>query len=149
LSGRNLPICFLGNRLLFAIKADFESILWKKGIKNCPFVMRVSMLEFQLARVRTPSRLDNLKNVHNLEMNGNRKEVDSMKRYYAVAIAILIAVYALSVGFAFGQAGGGMGGAGGGMMGGGWGWGMNYGWFFIIIIAILVILGIVYMMKRR
>ena len=40
-------------------------------------------------------------------------------------------------------------GQGGGMMGGGWGWGM-YGWFFVIIIAILVILGIVYyMMKRR
>ena len=41
-------------------------------------------------------------------------------------------------------------GQGGGMMGGGWGWGMNSGWFIvIIIIAILVILGIVYMMKRR
>jgi uncharacterized membrane protein len=40
-------------------------------------------------------------------------------------------------------------GQGGGMMGGGWGWGMNSGWFFMIIIAILVILGIVYMMKRR
>jgi hypothetical protein len=42
-------------------------------------------------------------------------------------------------------------GQGGGMMGGGWGggWGMNSGWFFMIIIAILVILGIVYMMKRK
>ena len=41
-------------------------------------------------------------------------------------------------------------GQGGGMMGGGWGWGMNSGWFFVIIIAvILLILGIVYMMKRR
>jgi len=40
-------------------------------------------------------------------------------------------------------------GQGGGMMGGGWGWGMNYGWFLIIIISILLILGIVYMMKRR
>jgi hypothetical protein len=40
-------------------------------------------------------------------------------------------------------------GQGGGMMGGGWGWGMNSGWFFMIIIAILVILGIFYMMKRR
>ena len=40
-------------------------------------------------------------------------------------------------------------GQGGGMMGGGWGWGMNSGWFLMIIIAILVILGIVYMMKRR
>jgi len=40
-------------------------------------------------------------------------------------------------------------GQGGGMMGGTWGWGMNYGWFFLIIIAILVIFGIVYMMKRK
>jgi uncharacterized membrane protein len=38
---------------------------------------------------------------------------------------------------------------GGGMMGDGWGWGMNSGWLFIIIIAILVIIGIVYMMKRK
>ena len=38
---------------------------------------------------------------------------------------------------------------GGGMMGGSWGWGMNYGWFFLIIIAILVIFGIVYMTKRK
>jgi uncharacterized membrane protein len=40
-------------------------------------------------------------------------------------------------------------GQGGGMMGGGWGWGMNSGWFFMIIIAILVIIGIVFMMKRK
>ena len=40
-------------------------------------------------------------------------------------------------------------GQGGGMMGGGWGWGMNSGWFVTIIIAIVVILGIVYMMKRK
>ena len=40
-------------------------------------------------------------------------------------------------------------GQGGGMMGGGWGYGMNSGWLFIIIIAILVILGVVYMKKRR
>jgi hypothetical protein len=40
-------------------------------------------------------------------------------------------------------------GQGGGMMGGGWMWGMNSGWFFMIIIAILVIFGIAYMMKRR
>jgi hypothetical protein len=39
-------------------------------------------------------------------------------------------------------------GQGGGMMGG-WGWGMGYGWGFGIIIAILVIFGIVYMMKRK
>jgi len=40
-------------------------------------------------------------------------------------------------------------GQGGGMMGGGWGWGMNSGWVFMIIIAILVIFGIAYMMKRK
>jgi len=40
-------------------------------------------------------------------------------------------------------------GQGGGMMGGGWGWGMNSGWFFMIIIAILVIFGIASMMKRK
>jgi uncharacterized membrane protein len=40
-------------------------------------------------------------------------------------------------------------GQGGGMMGGGWGWGMNSGWFFMIIIAILVIFGIAYMIKRK
>ena len=40
-------------------------------------------------------------------------------------------------------------GHGGGMMDGGWGWGMNSGWFFMVIIVILAILGVVYMMKRR
>jgi len=40
-------------------------------------------------------------------------------------------------------------GQGGGMMGGGWGWGMNSGWLFVVIIAFIVILGVVYMMKRR
>ena len=40
-------------------------------------------------------------------------------------------------------------GQGDGMMGVGWGWGMNSGWFITIIIAVLVIFGIVYMMKRR
>jgi Spy/CpxP family protein refolding chaperone len=41
-------------------------------------------------------------------------------------------------------------GQGGDMMGGGWGWGMNSGWLFVAIIALLVIMGIVYiMMKRR
>jgi len=40
-------------------------------------------------------------------------------------------------------------GRGGGMMGGGWGWGMNSGWFIAIIIAILVIFGIAYLMKRK
>lgn len=40
-------------------------------------------------------------------------------------------------------------GHGGGMMGGGWGWGMGYGWGFGVIIAIAVILGVVFMMKRK
>ena len=40
-------------------------------------------------------------------------------------------------------------GPGGGMMGGGWGWGMNSGGLFVVIIAFLVILGIVYMTKRK
>jgi hypothetical protein len=41
-------------------------------------------------------------------------------------------------------------GQGVGMIGGGWGWGMNSRWFFFnIIIGILVILAVVYMMKRR
>jgi uncharacterized membrane protein len=35
------------------------------------------------------------------------------------------------------------------MMGGGWGWGMSSGWPFMIIIAVLAIIGIVYMMKRK
>jgi len=52
-------------------------------------------------------------------------------------------VFAISV---FAQMGTGQGD---GMMGSGWGWGMNSGWFLTIIIAILVILGIVYMVKRR
>jgi uncharacterized membrane protein len=40
-------------------------------------------------------------------------------------------------------------GRGGGMMGGDWGWGMNSGWFFMTIVAILAIVGIVYMVKRK
>ena len=64
-----------------------------------------------------------------------------MKRFMIV-LAVL-SVFSIS---AFAQMGTGHGG---GMMDGGWGWGMNSGWFFMIIIAILVILGIVYMMKRR
>lgn len=40
-------------------------------------------------------------------------------------------------------------GQGGGMMDGSWGWGVNSGWFFMIIIAILVIFGIAFMMKRK
>ena len=40
-------------------------------------------------------------------------------------------------------------GQGGGMMSGGSAWGMSSGWFFTVIIARLVILGVVYMMKRK
>jgi len=40
-------------------------------------------------------------------------------------------------------------GQGGGMMGGDWGWGMGSGWFFMTIVAILAIVGIVYMVKRK
>jgi hypothetical protein len=40
-------------------------------------------------------------------------------------------------------------GQGGGMMGGGWGWGMNSGGLFVVVIAALVIIGVVYMMKRK
>jgi hypothetical protein len=73
-----------------------------------------------------------------------------MKRLMT-ALTVLF-VFSIS---AFAETGSGQGGnmmgngQGGGMMGGGWGWGMNSGWFFMIIIAILVIFGIVYMIKRR
>jgi len=40
-------------------------------------------------------------------------------------------------------------GPSGGMMSGSSGWGMNSGWFFVVIIALLVIFGIVFMMKRK
>jgi uncharacterized membrane protein len=73
-----------------------------------------------------------------------------MKRL--MIVLTILFVFSIS---AFAETGSGQGGnmmgngQGGGMMGGGWGWGMNSGWFFIIIIAILVIFGIVYMIKRR
>ena len=73
-----------------------------------------------------------------------------MKRLMIV-LSVLF-VFSIS---AFAETGSGQGGnmmgngQGSGMMGGGWGWGMNSGWFFMIIIAILVIFGIVYMIKRR
>ena len=74
-----------------------------------------------------------------------------MKRLMT-ALTVLF-VFSIS---AFAETGSGQGGnmmgngQGGGMMGGGgWSWGMNSGWFFMIIIAILVIFGIVYMIKRR
>jgi uncharacterized membrane protein len=73
-----------------------------------------------------------------------------MKRLMT-ALTVLF-VFSIS---AFAETGSGQGGnmmgngQGSGMMGGGWGWGMNSGWFFMIIIAILVIFGIVYMIKRR
>ena len=40
-------------------------------------------------------------------------------------------------------------GQGSGMIGSGWGLGMNSGGFIIAIIAILVVLGVVFMMKRK
>ena len=64
-----------------------------------------------------------------------------MKKLMIVLTALI--VFSIS---AFAEMGTGQGG---GMMGGGWGWGMNSGWLFMIILAILVIFGIVYMIKRR
>jgi hypothetical protein len=64
-----------------------------------------------------------------------------MKRL-TIVFAVLF-VFSIS---AFAQMGTGHGN---GMMDGGWGWGMNSGWFFAIIIAILAIVGIVYMIKRK
>jgi NADH:ubiquinone oxidoreductase subunit 6 (subunit J) len=58
-------------------------------------------------------------------------------------IVTVLSVFSIS---AFAQMGTGHGG---GMMDGGWGWGMNSGWFFMVIIVILAILGVIYMMKRR
>jgi uncharacterized membrane protein len=69
-------------------------------------------------------------------------EEQKMKKLFLIAVEVLV----LTASNSFAQMSTGQGG---GMMGGGRGWGMNYGWFFIIIIAILVIFGIVYMMKRR
>lgn len=40
-------------------------------------------------------------------------------------------------------------GQGGGMMSGGSAWGMSSGWLFTVVIAVLVILGFAYMMKRK
>jgi len=65
-----------------------------------------------------------------------------MKTLFLIGVVVLVLTAANS----FAQMSTGQGG---GMMGGGWGWGMNSGWFFLIIIAILVIFGIVYMMKRK
>jgi uncharacterized membrane protein len=64
-----------------------------------------------------------------------------MKRLMIVLTVLF--VFSIS---AFAQMGTGQGG---GMMGGNWGWGMGYGGAIWIIIAILVIFGIVYMMKRK
>jgi len=64
-----------------------------------------------------------------------------MKRL--MIIVTVLSVFSIS---AFAQMGTGHGG---GMMDGGWGWGMNSGWFFMVIIVILAILGVIYMMKRR
>ena len=65
-----------------------------------------------------------------------------MKR--SMSVLTVLSVFRTAV---FAQMGTGHGG--GGMMDGGWGWGMGYGGGFGIIIAILVIFGIVYMMKRK
>ena len=64
-----------------------------------------------------------------------------MKRF--IIVLTVLSVFSIS---AFAQMGTGHGG---GMMDGGWGWGMNSGWFFMVIIVILAILGVIYMMKRR
>jgi hypothetical protein len=69
-------------------------------------------------------------------------------------VIVLTIMFVLSIS-AFIQMGYGQGGSmmgndhGGGMMGVSWGWGVNYGWLFLIIIAILVIFGIVYMTKQK
>jgi hypothetical protein len=75
----------------------------------------------------------------------------SMRRFKMNKLLVclhLLLVSALSGSQSFAQMGSGQGG---GMMGNGWGWGMGYGfrWPSIVIIAILVILGIGYMMKRK
>jgi hypothetical protein len=65
-------------------------------------------------------------------------------------MVVLTVLYVFTVSaFAENSTGQGSGMMGGGVMGGGWGWGMNSGWFFMIIIAILVIFGIAYIMKRK
>ena len=64
-----------------------------------------------------------------------------MKRFMMVLTALFVFTASAFAEMSTGQ--------GGGMMGGSWGWGMNSGWFFMIIIAILVIFGIAYMMKRK
>ena len=65
-----------------------------------------------------------------------------MEKIFLTGVVVLV----LTASNSFAQMGTGQGG---GMMGGTWGWGMNYGWFFLIIIAILVIFGIVYITKRK
>jgi len=75
----------------------------------------------------------------------------SMRRFKMTKLLVclhLLLVSALGASQSFAQMGSGQGG---GMMGNGWGWGMGYGfgWPSIIIVAILVILGIGYMMKRK
>jgi len=63
-------------------------------------------------------------------------------------VSTVLFVFTIS---AFAEVGNRQGGGmmGNGYMGGGWMWGMNSGWFFMIIIAILVVFGIAFMMKRR
>jgi len=73
-----------------------------------------------------------------------------MKRLVIVLTVLFVFSISAFVQMSTGQGSGMMGNDhGGGMMNSGWGWGMNSGWFLLIIIAILVIFGIVYMMKRK
>ena len=76
-----------------------------------------------------------------------------MKKLMSVLTVLFVFSISAFAQMSNGQGGGGgmMGnGQGGGMMGNsGGGMGFGPGWIFIIIIAILVILGIFYMMKRR
>ena len=73
-----------------------------------------------------------------------------MKKIVIVFTVLFVLSISTFIQISTGQGGSMMGNDhGGGMMGGSWGWGMNYGWFLLIIIAILVIFGIVYMTKRK
>jgi len=74
---------------------------------------------------------------YRIEVKGGPK----MKRAMFVLTMLFVLNISAFAGMSTGQ--------GGGMMGGGWGWGMNSGWLVVVIIAFIVILGIVYMMKRR
>ena len=79
-----------------------------------------------------------------------RKRRKEMKRLMIVLTVLFVFSISAFAETGTGQGGNMMGnGQGGGMMGGAWGWGMNSGWFFMFIIAVLVFLGIVYIIKRK